>query len=141
MARPTKKQTETLTAFLSSHPTAVISTCDREGNPAAAVVLFAEDGDLSLVFGTHPTRKYQNLKANPKAAFAMTQGMTALQIHADVHELSGQAAEEARSLFLKKHPEMDQHLVEGSVFFRARPNWLRYMDMSQRPWDQWEVSP
>ena len=110
------------------------------GNPAAAVVLFAADTDLSIIFATHPTRKYKNLKANPRAAFAMTKGMTALQAHGAAEELSGASARAASDVFFQKHPEMDQHLVEGSVFFRFKPDWARYMDMGAMPWEQWEVA-
>ena len=140
MTAPSQPQMKKILEFLASRPTATIATSDPTGNPAAAVVLFAADTDLSIIFATHPTRKYKNLKANPQAAFAMTKGMTALQAHGAAEELSGASARAASDVFLQKHPEMDQHLVEGSVFFRFKPDWARYMDMGAMPWEQWEVT-
>lgn len=135
----TPEQKQKLLGFLADHPVSVLATADPTATPAAAVVLFAAEDDLGIIFATHPTRKYRNLKANPQAAMAMTRDLTAIQIHGSAVELIGRESEAAEALFLKKHPEMDKRLVQGSVFFRLRPNWVRYIDIRPQPWEQWEV--
>ncbi len=136
----TDAQRQQLTTLFSQHPTAVIATADTSGNPAAAVVLFAEESYLSVIFGTHPTRKYQNLKSNPLAAFVFHKDWWQIQAHGSVVELSGADARAAGQLFGQKHPEMDQHLMAGSVFFRFTPTWIRYMNTGAKPPEQWEVT-
>lgn len=111
----------------------MIATSDQENTPAAAVVLFAENDDLSIIFGTHPTRKYRNLKANPKAAIVMTRDFVAVQLHGIARELQGQEAIAAQKQFMAKHPEADQHMMAGSVFFSFTPNWIRYLDTGAKP--------
>lgn len=135
----TQTQQQILLTFFEDHPTAVLATSDVQGNPAAAVVLFAEQDDLGLIFGTHPTRKYNNIKANPKVALAMSRGMQAVQYHGFAEELMADDLVSARELFAKKHPAMDQQMVEGSIYFRITPTWIRYMNMQSTPWEQWEV--
>ncbi len=128
-----------LLTFLSEHPTAVIATADKKGNPAAAVILFAEVDNLTLLFGTHPTKKYENLVENPKVALAMTKDLRAVQYHGYAEPLGGEEVNQAKALFAKKHPSMTDQLVEGSIFFRITPTWLRYIDMNVQPWEQWEL--
>lgn len=126
-------------AFLRQHPTAVLATADNQGAPGAAVVLFAEEPSGSIIFGTHPTLKYRNLQANPQAAMVVTRGFIAVQLHGQAVELQGQASSQAEKLFLTKHPEADRHMVEGSIFFRFTPTWVRYLDTGVKPPMKWEV--
>lgn len=133
----TAEQKEALMALLSSHPVAVVATASAMAVPGAAVILYAEQPDLSLIFGTHKTFKYKNLKANSAAAFAISKGMQAIQMHGQAVEELNQVA--AKNLFSIKHPEMDQHLLAGSVFFRFTPGWVRYLDYGNRPPIQWEA--
>lgn len=134
----TPEQKEKLLSLLSSHPVAVIATANAEAVPGAAVVLYAEQDDLSLIFGTHQTRKYDCLKVNPAAAFAVSKGMQAIQLHGHAVAAPDQAA--AQATFMVKHPEMNQQLVAGSIFFVFTPNWLRYLDYGVQPPEQWEVT-
>lgn len=135
----TPEQREKLSAFMAGHPTAVLATCSND-EPAAAVVLFAHDDKFDIIFGTHPTRKYKNMQANPKVAMALTKDWSEIQLHGPVQELAGDEAEAAKQLFMAKHPEMDQHMMAGSVFFRLSPSWVRYMDTAQKPPEQWDVT-
>lgn len=131
---------EKLGAFMSAHPTAVIATADANGRPAAAVILFAHDDQFRIIFGTHPSRKFTNLQANPRAALVLSKDWSAIQLHGPVIPLTGADSEAAMKLFMAKHPEMDQHMVAGSTFFCLTPEWMRFMDTSKRPPEQWEVT-
>lgn len=118
----------------------VIATTDRQCMPGAAVILFAETPDLDIIFGTHPTRKYHNLKQNPKAALAFSKGWQSLQMHGAAVELSGPELERMKALFVVKHPEYDRHVLTGSVFFKFTPQWMRFMDNGSEPPVRWEAS-
>lgn len=131
------EQKATLMALLSSHPVAIVATASKQGIPSAAVVLFAEQDDGSLIFGTHPTRKYENLMANPAASFVVSKGMEAIQFHGHAEQSADQ--ETAKKMFMKKHPEMDQHLLLGSIFFHFTPSWVRYLNYGVQPPIQWET--
>ncbi len=132
----TSEQQAKILALLASHPVAVIATASAEAVPGAAVVLYAEQDDLSLIFGTHQTRKYQNLTANPACALAVSKELESVQLHGRAVVAPDQAA--AQQVFLAKHPEMDKQLVAGSVFFQFTPTWVRYLDYSVQPPAQWE---
>lgn len=135
----TDDQRQQLMAFLSQHPTAVLATADAQASPGAAVVLFAEEPTGSVIFGTHPTRKYRNLKANPQTAMVITREFVAVQMHGKAVELQGEEAAQAQKLFMAKHPEADKHMMEGSVFFRFTPSWARHINTGVKPPAQWEA--
>lgn len=134
----TNQQRSLVTNLLTEHPTAILATADLKAVPAAAVVLFAADKQGKIIFGTHPSRKYKNLKANPESAIVFTTGMIALQMHGRAVELTGAEAATGQSTFMIKHPEADKHLIEGTVFFLFTPSWLRYMDMGAVPMTTFE---
>lgn len=133
-------QKEQVLGILSQHPTAVIATADAQATPGAAVVLTAVTDDLQVVFGTHPTRKYTNLKENSKVAFAFSKDWMSIQMHGVAEELSGEKLETLKTFFTQRHPEMDQHMFEGSAFFCFTPTWIRYMNTGAKPPEMWETT-
>jgi pyridoxine/pyridoxamine 5'-phosphate oxidase len=136
----TPAQKEQLLGIFSQHPTAVIATADAQATPGAAVVLTAVTKDMQIIFGTHPTRKYSNLKENPKAAFAFTKDWMSIQMHGVTEELSGEKLDSMKAFFVERHPEMDQHMFQGSAFFCFTPSWVRFMDTGAKPSIMWEAT-
>lgn len=136
----TDEQRAVAMGLLSNHPVAVIATADTTGVPGAAVVLFAETPEFGIVFATHPTRKFYFLQQNPKTAFAFSKDWAAVQMHGTSKEIAGADAEKMKALFMKKHPEFNKHLLEGSAFFLFQPTWMRYMDNGAKPPVMWEVN-
>lgn len=130
---PTAEHKRKILDWLSQHQTAVLATADLKGNPAAAVILLAVIDDLKIIFGTHPTRKYQNLRVNPNVAVVVAEGLASVQYHGQARELSGAESIEARKVFLIRHPAASQHLLEGTRFFKVTPTWVRYMDLARGP--------
>lgn len=58
--------------FLNRNHVAVLSTADDDGQPHAATIYYFVDADMNIYFMTkEATRKYKNLKANPRAALAI----------------------------------------------------------------------
>lgn len=135
----TKEQRAQALEFLAHHPVTVIATADQDATPGAAVILFAETPDLEIIFGTPPTRKYQNLKQNRKAALAFTKEWQSLQMHGTAVELAGAELANLRQLFIAKHPGHDRHMLGDSAFFKFTPSWIRYMDNSHTPRRFWEA--
>ena len=135
----TQAQKEQAMAAFAQNPVAVVATADAEATPGAAVVLVTVTDDLQVIFGTHPTRKYMNLKANAKAAFAFSKDWMSIQMHGSAEELSGEKLDQMKALFIERHPGYDQHLLEGSAFFCFTPQWVRYMDNGAKPPVMWEA--
>lgn len=133
-------QKEQILSTMAQHPTAVIATADAQGTPGAAVVLTMVTDELQVIFGTHPTRKYTNLKENPKAAFAFSKDWMSVQMHGVTEELSGERLDTMKAQFQARHPEMDQHMFEGSAFFCFTPTWIRYMNTGAKPPEMWEAT-
>lgn len=67
----TSKKLDAL-AFLQGHAAGVIATADSDGQPHASAVYYKAEDDFSIYFLTlATTKKYANLKANPKVAFTV----------------------------------------------------------------------
>ena len=107
-----------LSALLSSQGFGVLST-EGGGSPYASLVAFAATGDFrELLFATpRGTRKYGNLKKNPRAALLVDdRSNTASDLEHAVAvtavgaatELSGGAGEERLLVYLERHPRLEE---------------------------------
>ncbi len=107
-----------LRRLLESERFAVLAT-GREGQPYANLVAFAAGESLATLFFLTPraTRKYENLKRDPRVAllvadsrnraadFAVAAAVTGI---GEARELSGTDREEALAQFLARHPELEE---------------------------------
>lgn len=102
----------------------VISTSGPDGQPEAAVVEFGETDDLELIFDTFTTsRKYKNLKTNPKVACV-------IGWDDDITVQYEGVAEEVRGDEAKRWDK-----EEEITYFKITPTWIRYSDLTKHPWD------
>src|SRR6185369_13519133 len=94
--------------FLRENKLMVISTVDSEGNkPEAAVVGFAENENLELIFGTSTTtRKYKNIQGNSMVACVIGWDgrFGTVQYEGMVRELSKEESGEYSALLIAKNP-------------------------------------
>ena len=110
---------ETVGELLRSQRLAVLATAEGD-DPYTNIVAFAESADFRrIVFVTmRSTRKYKNLSGNPKASLLMDNRSNQ---EADFHRATavtacgpvidtetGAAADEARELFVAKHPYLSE---------------------------------
>ena len=94
---------ELLFTFLKQHRLGVIATASRDGMPEAALVNFAVTPDLELIFETtSATRKYSNLKNNPRAEMVIGwDANRTLQCRADVDEPDGRGGDRSGMYLLR----------------------------------------
>ena len=127
-----------LLKFIKKQKLAVISTVSPDSIPEAAVLEFGETDELELIFDTFiKSRKYENLKVNPKAAFVIgwDENITA-QYLGEAVELEGEELQRCKDYYFKKNPrakEWDGR--EGIAYFKVMPKWIKYSDLNKHPWE------
>lgn len=103
--------------ILETQNFAVLSTTDDEKRPYASLVAFQNHADLKkLVFATsRHTRKFANLRSNPRAALLVDTrkneqadfaDAAAVTIVGKVSEVTGSKRDEAVNGYLLKHPNL-----------------------------------
>jgi pyridoxine/pyridoxamine 5'-phosphate oxidase len=129
-------QREELIQFLRRYKLAVQASVRADGTPQAAVVGIAVSDRLELVFDTlESTRKYQNLRANPRIALVIgwDQEVTA-QIEGVVDFPSGSELQRIRDVYFIPYPDGRDRLAwPGITHARVRPTWVRYSDFTRDP--------
>jgi pyridoxine/pyridoxamine 5'-phosphate oxidase len=121
-----------LIEFIAACDFAVVSYLSAEGAPQSAVVGIAVTPALEIVFDTvASSRKYRNLKADPRCSIAMWRGDITLQYEGTAEET---AADQYKEAYFKKMPDgRDRLSWPGITYFFVRPKWIRYSDFGARP--------
>lgn len=136
------KSSEQLYDFMNSYTLGVISTVSADGLPHSAIVGFGQTKDLEILIGTdNSSRKYQNLKADPHAAFVLG-GETSetIQLEGIARELETEELDIVRRNYWQKNPHAEvHHSNPGERYFVITPTWIRYTDLSVSPWDITEM--
>jgi hypothetical protein len=100
------------------------------------VVGFAVSDELEIVFDTtEDTRKYRNLRADPRIALVIgwDHEVTA-QIEGVADFPSGTELERIRECYFVAYPDGRQRLAwPGITHVRIRPTWVRYSDFTTDP--------
>jgi PPOX class probable F420-dependent enzyme len=125
-----------LLVFLRRYRIAVEATAGRDGTPQAAVVGIAVSDELELVFDTlTSTRKYANLRANPRVALVVGWDDEATaQVDGVAHFPEGEALERARACYFSVYPDGRDRLAwEGITHVVVRPERVRFSDFKQTP--------
>jgi PPOX class probable F420-dependent enzyme len=132
-----------LVQFLRRYKLAVQASVAPGGAPQAAVVGFAVSDDLEIVFDTmETTRKYRNLRADPRIALAIgwDDEITA-QIEGVADFPAGEELERVREDYFVAYPEGRDRLAwPGITHVRVRPTWIRYSDFTKDPPQTVEMS-
>lgn len=113
----------------------VLSTIHEDGAPQAAVVGVSERDGYELVFDTFPdSRKYKNLKADPRVAMVIGwENDITIQYEGVAEEVSAADKADYLRTHIAKIPHEKTYVEMGAVPFRIRPTWLRYCDYSVDP--------
>jgi nitroimidazol reductase NimA-like FMN-containing flavoprotein (pyridoxamine 5'-phosphate oxidase superfamily) len=117
--------------FMSGERLAVLATVDAEEQPEAALVGFAVTPELELIFDTvKESRKYPNLKSNPRMAWVI--GCTtevSVQYEGVAEELDGEElAKYKKTYFAKFLDGPARESWPGITYFVVRPTWVRFCD-------------
>jgi general stress protein 26 len=120
----------------------VLSTLGPNGQPQSAVVGFSEDSDGKIVIGTSiKSRKYHNIKRDPKVSLVIGwDNRKTIQYEGLAHEVHGDEREAAQELHVAKHPENVKFKdLLDETYILIEPDWVRYTDASEEPWQVDEV--
>lgn len=123
--------------FINKRKLGVIATVAPGGQPEVAVMEVAVTKDLELIIDTsNTTRKYANLKKNPRVAVAFGwEAQDTVQYEGVAQELTVKAREKYRRIFLTKHPDAKKWDADPTtMYFKITPAWIRYTAMDQEPW-------
>ena len=129
-------QREQLIQFLRKYKLAVQASIASDGAPQAAVVGIAVSDQLELVFDTtESTRKYRNLRANPRIALVVGWDHEATaQIEGIVDFPTGPELQRIRDVYFVPYPDGRDRLAwAGITHARVRPTWIRYSDFTRDP--------
>lgn len=124
-----------LIRFLRSHNLAVQASTGTDGAPQAAVVGVAISDALEIVFDTlETTRKYRNLRADPRIALVIGWDEITAQIEGFADFPTGRELDRIRECYFVAYPDGRQRLAwPGITHVRVRPTWVRYSDFAQDP--------
>lgn len=124
-----------LIRFLRQHKIAVQATVATDGAPQAAVVGVAVSDALEIVFDTlETTRKYANLRADPRIALVIGRDETTAQIEGIADFPTGQELDRIRECYFVTYPDGRDRLAwPGITHVRVRPTWARYSDFTREP--------
>jgi len=119
-----------LLAFMRQTPYWVQATVASTGAPQAAVVGVVVTDDLELFFDTLSTsRKFENLRLNPRAAFVMWEGERTVQYEGMADEPQGEELARLKRLYFSRFPNgRRREQWPDTVYLRVKPSWLRYSD-------------
>lgn len=117
--------------FLRGQRCGVIATASSDGRPEAALVDIAATKAGEIVFETtSATRKFANLRDNPRAALVVGwDDNQTLQIDGTVDMLAGSELARLRDFYLSVFPHKASHPNwPGNHYFCVRPCWMRFSD-------------
>ncbi len=117
--------------FMNSERLAVLATVGAEAKPEAALMGFAVTPELEIIFDTvNSSRKYPNLKKNPRVAWVIgcTTEIT-VQYEGVAEELEGEALAKYKKTYFAAFPDGPaRESWPGITYFVVRPKWVRYCD-------------
>ncbi len=129
--------------FIKQHKIAVLATMAEDNKPEAAAIGFGETDSLEIIFGTYTsTRKYQNLQKNQHVAIVIGwDDDKTIQYEGMATELSGDEADRCASLYHKKNPAAVKFAQNPAQrYFKVTPTWLRYVNLTQSPDENFELT-
>jgi uncharacterized protein YhbP (UPF0306 family) len=117
--------------FMNGERLAVLATTTLQGRPEAALMGVAVTPSLELVFDTlRSTRKYPNLKSNPRVAWVIGCATEiTVQYEGVAEELQGDELQNYLKIYFAKFPlDLSKPARPGITYFVVRPKWIRYCD-------------
>lgn len=141
----TQEAKKRISDFMKQNTLTVISTVDIENNkPESAVIAFAENESLEIIFGTsNKTRKYRNLQKNQNVSFVIgwDANTGTVQYEGIARELSGQESSQYSSILITKNPRSEKFVhKEDQRYFLVKPTWIRLLDMTKNPDETFEIN-
>jgi hypothetical protein len=127
-----------LLEFMRREKHAVQASTGPDG-PQAAVVGIVVSDDFEIFFDTlDTTRKAQNLRRDPTAAFVVggsgREDERTVQYQGIADEPAALELARLKQLYFSRFPDgPSRESWKGITYFRVRPTWLRFSDYSREP--------
>jgi Pyridoxamine 5'-phosphate oxidase len=120
--------------FLRKHRLAVVSTINP-ASPQAAVVGISVTETLDIIFDTLSTsRKYANLRADPRVALVVWDGVETVQVEGVADMPSGADLEACKRIYFEAWPDgPEREKWPDIAYVRIRPHWIRFSDFGVTP--------
>lgn len=128
--------------LLKSKKSGVLSTLSPSDEPRARLVYYSSDDRFNIYFLTFAnTRKADDLRAHPKAAFTVFDESRprTLQIEGDAADITNSPVDDAVIETLFDHLQMNAKYYAPIArfdrsdvrFYRLAPTWVRYGDFTE----------
>lgn len=117
--------------FMKSDRLGVLATVGEGQKPEAALMGYAVTPDMEIIFDTVKTsRKYPNLKKNPRVAWVLgCSSEITVQYEGVAEELDGEQLAKYKKIYFTTFPDgPDRQGWPGITYFVVRPKWVRYCD-------------
>lgn len=117
--------------FMNEQRLAVLATVNSAGQPEAALMGYAVTPELEIIFDTVKTsRKYPNLKLNPRVAWVIgCVSEITVQYEGVAEELTGEDLVKYKKTYFAAFPDGPaRESWPGITYFVVRPSWVRYCD-------------
>jgi len=112
-------------AVLKRNKNCILSTSSLDGKPESAAMNYCEIKNGKLYFYCYyDTRKYPNLKNNPRVSVVVYNEPDYIQMDGTIKELSEIKAKQARKKLIKKHGRVEYHSDKRCRYFLFKPNWI-----------------
>ena len=124
-----------LLGYLRSRNVMAVSSIGPDGAPQAAIVGYGVSDSLELVFDTlSSTRKYANLRQDPRVALIVGWDDTTLQMQGTADFPEGGELERMRQVYFVAYPDGRDRLAwPGITHVRVRIEWARLSDFRMEP--------
>lgn len=128
-----------LLEFMRTHRLAVEASCAPDGGVQAALVGIAVTDAFEVVFDTlGSTRKAQNLRVSPRAAFVLggcsDNDERTVQFEGIADEPIGAELERIKRAYFAAWPDGPTRASWLDItYFRVRPSWIRFSDFGCAP--------
>lgn len=123
--------------YISARQFMIIATFGEE-YPQSACVEFGNDG-LTIILDTNRgSRKFKNMQRNPKVSLVIGWEDERTVQYEGIATLleSGSELERLKAAYFKKSPEAQKwENIDGNVYFKVEPTWVRFTDLNKTPWD------
>jgi pyridoxine/pyridoxamine 5'-phosphate oxidase len=122
--------------FIAGKRLAVISTVSASFQPQAALIGFAFNPALGLVFDTScKSRKVRNLRARPKSALVIGwDDETSVQLEGVAAEPTGDELRRAKEAYFATWPDgRARQSWPDIAYFLFKPAWMRYSQYADPP--------
>ncbi len=122
--------------FIKKNKIGTSSTISPDGKPEATSMAISQKDNLELIFQTpNNTRKYYNLKRNPRVAivfgFDVDEFIT-IQYEGIAREAEAQEIDECRKIHINKGEKSQEYAyLPQNKYFIVKPRWIRYWDFDK----------